>query len=177
MPNGAVDNSIQMKFKPGDELLQMDSNKLYAINYLDLLNILKALDNRMHILVCARAVIDQDVNAKGVHSIRSSIKRNKTDGDLLALSSTHDTMPASSSGKIKTSHSTLKETKKPVKIKNINSQSPLLIRSRSLEFNNLIMWSKHVHYINLIKGKLRRKKFSFAYGSFINRVVVIIIKR
>ena len=42
------------KLEPGDELLEIDSKKLYAINYLDLLNILKALSYKFVTIVCAR---------------------------------------------------------------------------------------------------------------------------
>ena len=169
MTNGAVDKSIQMKFKPGDELLQIDSNSLYAINYLDLLNILKSLDNRMHILVCARAFTNQDLNDKSAEtkfiiSSSSSIKRNKTDGNIADLKSAlistpRDALSADSLAcQLKTSHSAFDEEakKKQVKIEKKklkkNVHSPLLIRSRLLEFSNLIMWSSHVHHINLIKG-------------------------
>ena len=47
MSQGPVDQSIDFKFKPGDELLEIDSIKLYAINYIDLLDRLKNLKSKI----------------------------------------------------------------------------------------------------------------------------------
>lgn len=54
MQNGPTDKAIPFKLEPGDELLEIDSKRLYAINYLDLLNILKALSYKFVTIVCAR---------------------------------------------------------------------------------------------------------------------------
>lgn len=54
MKDGPTDKAVPVKLAPGDELLEIDSKKLYAINYLDLLNILKALSYRFVTIVCAR---------------------------------------------------------------------------------------------------------------------------
>ena len=54
MKDGPVENSFPSKFQVGDELLEIDCVKLYAINYLDLLDILRNLNNGILILACAR---------------------------------------------------------------------------------------------------------------------------
>lgn len=54
MQNGPTDKALPFKLEPGDELLEIDSKRLYAINYLDLLNILKALSYKFVTIVCAR---------------------------------------------------------------------------------------------------------------------------
>ena len=117
LANGTVDKSIQMKFKPGDELLQIDSSTLYAINYLDLLNILKNLTNKILIFVCARAI--------------TVTKQEST----LPIQPVIITQPL------------IQKT-----IKSQTTTTTSLIRSRSLELNNLAMWSKHTHYISLVKS-------------------------
>ena len=55
MKNGPVDMS-ETKFQAGDELLEIDFFKLYAINYLNLLEILKGLKNKHVFMVCARKI-------------------------------------------------------------------------------------------------------------------------
>ncbi|RNA29364.1 patj -like protein [Brachionus plicatilis] len=54
MPNGPVDTAADTPFAIGDELLEIDSIKLYAISYVQLLDHLKNLKNKQMILVCAR---------------------------------------------------------------------------------------------------------------------------
>lgn len=54
MQNGPVDTSLDVKFCSGDELLEIDFVKLYAINYMELLDILKALKSKIIYMVCAR---------------------------------------------------------------------------------------------------------------------------
>lgn len=54
MMNGPVFNSKDAKFKEGDELLEIDNIKLYAINYVELLENLKNLKSKSMLLVCAR---------------------------------------------------------------------------------------------------------------------------
>lgn len=130
MANGTVDNSLQMKFKPGDELLQIDSFRLYAINYLDLLNILKNLNSKLLTLVCARGIKTNEIE-----ELNKSEDKNDSGKDALVSEKNSDKC-------------ILKEKKRKNDI-----NSPRLIRSRSLEINNLAMWSKHVHYISLVKGK------------------------
>ena len=58
MKSGPVDLA-ETKFLPGDELLEVDHFKLYAINYLTLLEILKGLKNKLVLMVCARKVKKQ----------------------------------------------------------------------------------------------------------------------
>jgi hypothetical protein len=55
MKSGPVDLA-ETKFQAGDELLEIDFFKLYAINYLCLLEILKGLKNKNVFMVCARKV-------------------------------------------------------------------------------------------------------------------------
>ena len=63
------------KLEPGDELLEIDSKKLYAINHLDLLNILKGLSNKTLTLVCARKKI-RKFNSS-LHDENDSSLKNK----------------------------------------------------------------------------------------------------
>ena len=55
LKNGPVDVA-ETKFLPGDELLEIDFYKLYAINYLSLLDILKGLASKHVYMVCARKI-------------------------------------------------------------------------------------------------------------------------
>ena len=67
-----------MKLLPGDELLEIDNKKLYTINYLELLNILKSLTNKIVTIVCARKRIRKFNNSSSAHSSRiDSINSNK----------------------------------------------------------------------------------------------------
>jgi len=140
MSNGTVDQSIQMKFQPMDELLQIDSFKLYAINYLDLLNILKNLSNKLLTFVCARkikanVIIQLPTPATALPPPSPPPQKPL---DLPKEPSLEPPPPPPS---------TINNSKSKEKI-----AFPNLIRSRSLELSNLAMWSKHIHYINLIKG-------------------------
>jgi len=146
MANGAVDKSIQMKFMPGDELLQIDSYKLYAINYLDLLNILKGLTNGVHTLVCARNATPAATAAATLlpKSSANKMKKNKTDSNLLANIASSVTNTTDIVGNDKQESPKKQQTPSLAVVR--------LLRSRSVEFNNLVMWSKHIHFINLIKG-------------------------
>ena len=56
MTDGPVDRAKEAEFKAGDELLEVEFVKLYAINYLELLDILKQLANKLVVMVCARKV-------------------------------------------------------------------------------------------------------------------------
>lgn len=57
MQKGPVDNALDAKFRIGDELLEIDFVTLYAINYIELLDILKALKNKIIYMVCARKTL------------------------------------------------------------------------------------------------------------------------
>jgi hypothetical protein len=63
MKDGPVDKAEHEKFKTGDELLEIDFFRLYAINYLELLDILKGLKNKLIIMVCVRKT------KKSAHSV------------------------------------------------------------------------------------------------------------
>ena len=63
MKDGPVDKAEYEKFKTGDELLEIDFFRLYAINYLELLDILKTLKNKLIIMVCVRKT------KKSAHSV------------------------------------------------------------------------------------------------------------
>jgi hypothetical protein len=143
MSNGTVDQSIQMKFQPMDELLQIDSFKLYAINYLDLLNILKNLNNKLLTFVCARkiktnVIIQLPTPATALPPPLPSPPPKQLDLPKEPSLEPPPPLPPPS---------TINNSKSKEKI-----AFPNLIRSRSLELSNLAMWSKHIHYINLIKG-------------------------
>lgn len=81
MQNGPIDRALDAKFKPGDELLEIDFVKLYAINYLELLDILKSLSSKILVLVCARRII-KDSNTPVSSSLSGSFKRAKSEGHL-----------------------------------------------------------------------------------------------
>lgn len=78
MTNGPVENSLDCKFRPGDELLEIDFVKLYAINYVELLDILKALKSKLIYMVCARKLPQAQVNGNG-----KMCKRAKSEGFLV----------------------------------------------------------------------------------------------
>lgn len=50
--------------------MEIDNKKLYTINYLELLNILKSLTNKIVTIVCARKRIKKFNNSASAHSSR-----------------------------------------------------------------------------------------------------------
>lgn len=83
MKNGPVENAIDVKFKPGDELLEIDFTRLYAINYIELLDILKALKSKVIYLVCARKSTVETLTPVEPATINGKMsKRAKSEGFL-----------------------------------------------------------------------------------------------
>jgi hypothetical protein len=86
MSGGPVDRALDSVFKPGDELLEIDFTRLFTINHLDLLNILKSLSSRTLVLVCVRRPnkpsptleLAADVSQAG----GGSVKRAKSESHL-----------------------------------------------------------------------------------------------
>lgn len=101
MQNGPVDQSLDVKFCSGDELLEIDFVKLYAINYMELLDILKALKTKIIYMVCARKMPRVDPAALVV--VNGMTKRAKSEGFLneTATTTTTETTTASNLDKEK----------------------------------------------------------------------------
>ena len=89
MLNGPVDKARDAVFKPGDELLEVDSFKLFAINYLELLGILKTLASKELVLVCARpktapplTITQVAAAAANEAATTAAVKRAQSEGNL-----------------------------------------------------------------------------------------------
>lgn len=86
MHSGPVDCAIDYKFCAGDELLEIDFVKLYAINYMELLEILRSLKSKMVYMVCARkrpVTPDPDLELVNLNGAAKMSKRAKSEGFLV----------------------------------------------------------------------------------------------
>ncbi|CAF0710871.1 unnamed protein product [Brachionus calyciflorus] len=147
MSNGPVDNSLDCKFKPGDELLEVNSIKLYAINYLELLEHLRSLGSKMVILVCARKLKkiflpNKRAKSEGFLNSDSDIKIDSSSIESLSKELTKSTP------NIIENISNENLLQKPI----FNSGQKICVRSRSLELNGLALWSRNVNYFSLKKN-------------------------
>ncbi len=182
MKNGPVDMS-ETKFQAGDELLEIDFFKLYAINYLNLLEILKGLKNKHVFMVCARKIkkeiplpivldslnIENKIGKLKAKSecFLSVESSNLTPGVLneeIEITSS-ETVPFKSENETKDitfkKEEILTDSHLPQnngvtnksKSKLVISTPQMCVRSRSLELNSLSLWNTKIDFINLKKSE------------------------
>ena len=89
MQNGPVDSALDTKFRSGDELLEIDFVKLYAINYMELLDILKGLKNKLIYMVCVRKSPAAFAESQFVDGVGKIGKRAKSEGFLVEATTTN----------------------------------------------------------------------------------------
>ncbi|CAH0551669.1 unnamed protein product [Brassicogethes aeneus] len=139
LPEGPVGQNG--KLTPGDELLEVNGQKLLGIKHVDVVKILRELPNTVR-LVCARKyecnrVINtsQDQEAFETRNILGgSLKNLLPQPEQRLLKALSDTSLNTSSTVTVTDEPSLQKTK-----------------SRSLEVTNLAMWSDDIEYVELLK--------------------------
>lgn len=148
LPNGPIDKSTDTKFKVGDELLEIDSIKLYSVNYVAVLEHLKNLKNKTLILVCARKV--RKLSKSGSFADTVNLDSNQCELDQVEKKEIKKLE--------KFQRETLSEEDRNNSIDIIKSFiqdtfkiNQLCVRSRSLELNGLKLWGKKISFITLTK--------------------------
>ncbi|KAK9871938.1 hypothetical protein WA026_015188 [Henosepilachna vigintioctopunctata] len=138
LPEGPVGQNG--KLCSGDELLEVNGQKLLGIKHVDVVKILKELPNTVR-LVCARKNENRLINT--AQDIEGFEARNILGGSLKNLLPQPEQrlLKALSDTSINTS-STLTVSDEP----NLTKE-----KSRSLEGTNLAMWTDEIEYIELVK--------------------------
>lgn len=140
LPEGPVGQNG--KLRSGDELLEVNGQKLLGIRHVEVVKLLKELPNTVR-LVCVRKNENRVINTS--QDIEAFEARNILGGSLKNL------LPQPEQRLLKA----LSDT-------SINTSSTLTVseetnlhkaKSRSLENSNVAMWSNDVEYIELIKGE------------------------
>lgn len=140
LPEGPVGQNG--KLRSGDELLEVNGQKLLGIRHVEVVKLLKELPNTVR-LVCVRKNENRVINTS--QDIEAFEARNILGGSLKNL------LPQPEQRLLKA----LSDT-------SINTSSTLTVseetnlhkaKSRSLENSNVAMWSNDVEYIEVIKGE------------------------
>lgn len=138
LPEGPVGLNGKLNF--GDELLEVNGQKLLGIRHVEVVKILRELPNTVR-LVCARKdenrVINTSQDREGFEArniLGGSLKNLLPQPEQRLLKALSDTSINTSSTVTVTSEPSLQKAK-----------------SRSLEVTNLAMWSDEIEYVELIK--------------------------
>ncbi|XP_068893328.1 patj homolog isoform X2 [Tenebrio molitor] len=139
LPEGPV--GLNGKLSSGDELLEVNGQKLLGIKHVEVVKILRELPNTVR-LVCARKneenrVINTSQDREGFEArniLGGSLKNLLPQPEQRLLKALSDTSINTSSTVTVTSEPSLQKAK-----------------SRSLEVTNLAMWSDEIEYIELVK--------------------------
>lgn len=155
LPNGPLDKSTDTKFTTGDELLEIDSTRLYSLNYVQVLEHLKNLKNKTLILVCARQIKKKSNNSSNQNKIinldfeqksLSECKNDLIDENQFKSCERTEKKTLPDGEKQKTSIEKINYFhRNPIKINH------LCVRSRSLEFDGPKLWNKKISFITLTK--------------------------
>ncbi|CAG9860750.1 unnamed protein product [Phyllotreta striolata] len=138
LPEGPVGQNG--KLNPGDELLEVNGQKLLGIRHVEVVKILKELPNAVRI-VCAR-------ENKTNRVINTSQDREAFEARNILGGSLKNLLPQPEQKLIKALSDTSLNTSST-----ITDESNLQkAKSRSLEVTNVAMWSDEVEYVELMKG-------------------------
>lgn len=140
LPEGPVGQNGQLN--SGDELLEVNGQKLLGIKHVDVVKILRELPNTVR-LVCARKNDENRV-------INTSQDREAFEQRNILGGSLKNLIPQPEQRLLKALSDTSINTSSTVTVTDENSLQKT--KSRSLEVTNLAMWSDDVEYIELKKG-------------------------
>lgn len=139
LPEGPVGQNG--KLNSGDELLEVNGQKLLGIKHVEVVKILKDLPNTVR-LVCARREENRVINTS--QDREAFEQRNILGGSLKNL------LPQPEQRLLKALSDTSINTSSTATITDEHSLQKA--KSRSLEVTNLAMWSDEIEYINLVKA-------------------------
>ena len=141
LPEGPV--GLNGKLSSGDELLEVNGQKLLGIKHVDVVKILRELPNTVR-LVCARKSESGENRVINTSQDRAAFEaRNILGGSLKNL------LPQPEQRLLKALSDTSLNTSSTVTV--TSEPSLQKAKSRSLEVTNLAMWSDEVEFIELIK--------------------------
>ncbi|XP_019881918.1 patj homolog isoform X2 [Aethina tumida] len=139
LPEGPVGQNG--KLSPGDELLEVNGQKLLGIKHVEVVKILRELPSTVR-LVCARKnESNRVINTSQDHEAFET--RNILGGSLKNL------LPQPEQRLLKALSDTSLNTSSTVTV--TDEPSLQKAKSRSLEVTNLAMWSEDVEYVELVK--------------------------
>ncbi|KAG5887112.1 hypothetical protein JTB14_000745 [Gonioctena quinquepunctata] len=137
LPEGPVGQNG--KLNPGDELLEVNGQKLLGIKHVEVVKILKDLPNTVR-LVCSR-------KHKSNRVINTSQDREAFEARNILGGSLKNLLPQPEQKLIKALSDTSLNTLSTV----TDEPSLQKSKSRSLEVTNLAMWSEEIEYVELVK--------------------------
>ncbi|XP_018334137.1 patj homolog [Agrilus planipennis] len=157
LPEGPVGQSG--KLRPGDEILEVNGQKLIGVNHVEAVKVLRNLPSAVR-LVCARKnqgnrVINTSQNLKAFEqrnilggSLKNLIVQNGPKQLVKALSDTS----INNSSHTNTNNNNTNNNSNGSATTITPEPTLQKTKSRSLENTNVAMWSDEVEYIDLIKG-------------------------
>ncbi|KAL1514024.1 hypothetical protein ABEB36_003351 [Hypothenemus hampei] len=140
LPEGPVGQNG--KLSPGDEILEVNGQKLQGISHVEVVRILKDLPNTVRLVCCRKEIENRVINTS--QDREAFEQRNILGGSLknLLLQPEQRLIKSLSDTSIHTSSTTV--TDEAVSLKKE--------KSRSLEMTNVAMWSEEVEYVELMKA-------------------------
>nr|CAH7769658.1 unnamed protein product [Callosobruchus chinensis] len=139
LPEGPVGKNGRLS--PGDELLEVNGQRLLGIKHVDVVKILRELPTTVR-LVCSREHKNRVINTSQDREAFEA--RNILGGSLKNL------LPQPEQRLIKAlSDTSLNTSSSPSGADEPNLDK---VKSRSLEVTNVAMWSEEIEYVELIKG-------------------------
>ncbi|KAJ8950936.1 hypothetical protein NQ318_008375 [Aromia moschata] len=140
LPEGPVGQNG--KLSPGDELLEVNGQKLLGIKHVEVVKILRELPNTVR-LVCSR-------ENKNNRVINTSQDREAFEARNILGGSLKNLLPQPEQRLIKALSDTSLNTSSTVTV--TDEPSLQKAKSRSLEVTNVAMWSEEIEYVELVKG-------------------------
>ncbi|KAJ8925337.1 hypothetical protein NQ315_009167 [Exocentrus adspersus] len=140
LPEGPVGQNG--KLSPGDELLEVNGQKLLGIKHVEVVKILRELPNTVR-LVCSR-------ESKNNRVINTSQDREAFEARNILGGSLKNLLPQPEQRLIKALSDTSLNTSSTVTV--ADEPSLQKAKSRSLEVTNVAMWSDDIEFVELLKG-------------------------
>ncbi|XP_066142472.1 patj homolog isoform X2 [Euwallacea fornicatus] len=141
LPEGPVGQNG--KLSPGDEILEVNGQKLVGIPHVEVVKILRELPSTVR-LVCSRKQFENRV-------INTSQDREAFEQRNILGGSLKNLLPQPDQRLVKALSDTSLHTSSTVTVTD-ESNNLKKEKSRSLEMTNVAMWSRDVEYVELLKG-------------------------